>query len=174
MPCIITEIINNNTDLDTTLACMSEATDNDPKLRRRMYVGTPAILAQKYDPSLVLLSLNDYALFDFDDDNKALGLAAKALHNRFEQKRNIPLFISELETNNMVAMVGEELMYVVHLCVKPNSKKYQVTCFGAGIGPIGDKQHDTIEAILDVGFCAQSKIFRAKDIPSVEQRFYPG
>lgn len=173
MPCIIDDIINSSNNLDEVIVNIHSATDGIPLLRRRMYILYPSVLSTKFGKEKTLTLLNDYALFDMHDESTKISRAATSLHNRFEKMRNIPLFKAELEKNQMVGLVNQDLLYVAHLCVKPDSKKYQVTCFGKGIGPTGDTQHHSIDDIIESEFHLGYKVVAIDELTRIEPSFLP-
>lgn len=173
MSALFNDIIKAANTADDAVVSLFKATEGDSKQRRRMYIWTLSTLTAKFGKQAALSALNSYALFDMFDDNKSVSRAASYLHHRFERFCKIPAFKGQLLKTGMIGVDTGDLLYVAHHCVKPNSKKYQVTCFAKGIGPISDTQYDDEDTVLNEAFPIESTLLTATELTSVEQNYLP-
>lgn len=173
MSIILKSIVSNSITAEQAVLDMHEASSGYPKLIRLMYVWYSTILSQKFGKEPVYALLNKHALFDKHDSDKIIRRAARSFHYKYLKLCNEPVFRHELETNGIVGILSGHLLYVAHLCVKPNGKKYQVTCFSQGVGPVSDTQCDDIDSVLKSDFPIEAKLIKAHELPSVEHQFLP-
>ena len=171
-------IIKQSINADVAVLAMCNITSLDPGKRRLMYVTSLKMLINQFGESAAYIALYASATFDMESDNKHLRRGARSLYYRLLNWQNQPKFISELKQKGMAGFLTGELLYVAHICVKPNSKTYQLTTLGKGIGPLGDKQYDSAEAIVDQGIhggriSPTAKFMTCDDLLDVSQEFQP-
>ena len=168
---VLKNIVKSATTAKQAIVDMHNASIKYPKLRRLMYIWYPSVLSHKFDKNEVYGLINIYALFDKHDRDKIIRSAAQSFHYRYLKLCNEPIFRNELETSGMVGILSDDLLYVAHLCEKPNSKQYQVTCFGRTL--VSDTQCGDIDSVLKSDFPIEAKLVTAKELPDVEHHFYP-
>lgn len=172
------KLIREAKTADDAVIAMCELTENNPDKRRLMYVITPALLSSTFGESQAMSALNSFATFDIDSEEAFVRKGAQSFLRHFEKWQQHPVFIEELKTKGMAGFLTEDLLYVAHLCVKPDSKKYQVTTFGKNIGPLGDSQYDSEEKITDgsisgAGIPNGARYVSCDELEKVSLAFYP-
>ena len=115
---------------------------------RLFYVCAANILTERFGEKETISAVSQFAHFDIDHENKLLANCVKRIITKFEQGLSYDVFIDNINNGQIAGYTTGDLLYVAHKCVKPNSKKFQVTVLGRGLGPLSDTQHDTAEGIL--------------------------
>jgi hypothetical protein len=172
------KIINNSDDADSAALTMYSMSEADPSDRRLMYLVSVSLLVEKFGKIKAMSALHDFATFDYNDANKFVRRAARSFEYRYLMWTNHPKFIKELNENGIAGFETGELLYVAHKCVKPNSKTWQCTSFGKGIGPLGDSQFDSPEQIISpcvtgMGIPPHATFLTLERLMKVESRYMP-
>lgn len=171
-------IASNENTADDAVTKMYIATENNPSMRRMMYLTAPRLLESRFAKKKVLSALNCYAQFDVYSDVKFIRRSAQALIYRYKMSLDHPKFMSEMKSVGMAGFTTGDLLYVAHKCTKKNSLEWQCTVFGRNIGPLSDSQHRTIEEIIaqtgmGAGIPVCSEFLSYKQLMEIESQFLP-
>jgi hypothetical protein len=149
---ILEYIVENNISADDAMCKMYEHCDNLPHKVWLLYVKAKGLLTEKFSEKDSMFAIHTFASFDQDNEVAAIRNAAKRFLHRYDKWRNIPDFINEMENIGVAGFTTGDLLYVIHPCVKPDSKELQCTVFGKSIGAISDTQHNSVKDFVDRGF----------------------
>jgi hypothetical protein len=140
------------------------------------YVKAKSLLCNKFGEEESMDAINDFAIVDNKHENKTIKNAAKRFVDRYKLWANIPVFVDNMKRDGIAGFTTGDLLYVMHECVKPESKKYQCTVFGKGLGPLSDTQHDSIdrfikEGIFHVGIPSYAEVLGCAELFEVELQY---
>lgn len=160
-------------DVAEVVASIYEATENNHKERRRLYVFGRHSIAKKFAMEDVMSEIGVYSLFDVDHENSSVSGGAKIferIRNRFSGREQFEL---DLQNDNIAGFLSGDLMYCVTICVN-SSAKWQVTCWAKGIGALSDSKHYTVDDMFNSGVIPASCTFiNKKQILEIESNYYP-
>lgn len=144
-------IIQRHESADDAMCEMYDHCDNKPYMVWLLYVKARGLLMSKFPEKESMYAIHTFASFDQDNENPTIRNAAKRFMNRYERWGSIPDFLKEMTEVGVAGFTTGDLLYVIHPCVKPDSKDLQCTVFGKSIGAISDTQHNSIEEFVDTG-----------------------
>lgn len=170
------DIVIHSDSAEDAMCRMYEHCDNIPHKVWLLYVKAKGILINKFPEKDSMYAINIFASHDQYSDISAIRNSAKRFLHRYDRWRNIPNFLKEMEDTGVAGFRSGGLLYVVHPCVKPDSRKLQCTVFGESIGPISDTQHNSVQDFVEsglshVGIPPYAEFLTFDELTKVEKQF---
>jgi hypothetical protein len=119
--------------------------DDNPRLA---YVSVGNLL-KKFSQSSVISAVNVFLYFDEDDYGPNVKRAIQRTAIKMEKWVGTDFVKEDVLNKGIGAFRTEDLLYVIHACVKQDGNNWQCTTFGKGLTqPIGDTARADLEHLL--------------------------
>jgi len=169
-------IINSAKDVEEAVINYMVFSENDAKLRRKLYVFGCASFFIKFGKAKAMREIYSFATFDMQHEEKKVRDAAAFFEKRYLTFTGMDDFEKNIEKDNAAGFTDcdGELLYLLALCAKTGSAKFQLTCFAKGRGALSDSQHHSVELLKTSGYITTGCVFLSiKEIAQIERNYYP-
>jgi hypothetical protein len=169
-------IIESSNDCEEAVIKYMEFSEHDAKLRRKLYLFWCVSFFIKFGKAKAMSEIYSFATFDMEHEDSGVRKAAALFEHRYLTFTGMFDFERNIEKDNAAGFTdcNGRLLYLFAPCHKPNSAKYQLTCFGKGRGPLSDSLHHSVEQLKTSGFITTGCFFLSmSEITQIENNYYP-
>jgi hypothetical protein len=139
------DVAENAEDAFFAMRQLSLDRDNEPRMA---YVSVGSLL-KKFSQSSVISAVNVFIYFDEDDYGPNVKRAIQRTAIKMKKWVGTDLVKEDVLNKGIGAFRTEDLLYVIHACVKQDGNNWQCTTFGKGLTqPIGDTARADLDHLL--------------------------